>query len=236
MSTKTVKIPARHRKMVRTKIEGGVSDGLLMFTPETQNGTFQLADAVLDGGCGACQTLIVCNTGEEPTILSQDTLLGTVTIADEIVSLKSPGTPRRSAEDEEAGIRVCTLEPRTARDERRGRLLEELELDLAHLTSEERSDLEDLIVSYADTFALDPSELCSSTCAEHVINTGDGPPIRQPARRMPFALREEVDHLVHDMLSQQVIVPSASPWASPIVLVRKKDGGMRFCVQVEQEH
>ena len=85
---KTVKIPARHRKMVRTKIEGGVSDGLLMFTPKTQNGTFQLADAVLDGGCGACQTLIVCSTGEEPTILSQDTLLGTVTIADEIVSLE----------------------------------------------------------------------------------------------------------------------------------------------------
>ena len=47
---------------------------------------------------------------------------------------------------------------------------------------------------------------------------------------MPFALREEVDRLVHDMLSQQVIVPSASPWASPIVLVRKKDGGMRVCV------
>ena len=61
---KTVKIPARHRKMVRTNIEGGVSDGLLMFTPETQNGTFQLADAVLDDGCGACQTLIVCRAND----------------------------------------------------------------------------------------------------------------------------------------------------------------------------
>ena len=47
---------------------------------------------------------------------------------------------------------------------------------------------------------------------------------------MPFALREEVDKLIQEMLSQQVIVPSASPWASPIVLVKKKDGGMRFCV------
>ena len=81
-----------------------------------------------------------------------------MTIADEIVSLESQETPRRSAEDEEARTRVCTLEPRTAR---RGRLLEELELDLEHLTSEERSDLEDLIVSYADTFALDPNELGS---------------------------------------------------------------------------
>ena len=128
-----------------------------MFTPETQNGTFQLADAVLDGGYRACQTLIVCNTGEEPTTLSQDTLLWTVTIAHEIMSIESQETPRRSAEDEEAGTRVCTLEPRTARDERRGRLLEELEIDLEHLTSEERSVLEDLIVLYADTFALGPS-------------------------------------------------------------------------------
>ena len=36
--------------------------------------------------------------------------------------------------------------------------------------------------------------------------------------------------MVSDMLSQGVITPSQSPWASPIVLVRKKDGGIRFCV------
>ena len=47
---------------------------------------------------------------------------------------------------------------------------------------------------------------------------------------MPFALREEVEQMVADMLAQGVIVPSASPWASPVVLVRKRDGGVRFCV------
>ena len=47
---------------------------------------------------------------------------------------------------------------------------------------------------------------------------------------MPFALRDQVDQLVGEMLTQDVIVPSASPWASPVVLVRKKDGGVRFCV------
>lgn len=36
--------------------------------------------------------------------------------------------------------------------------------------------------------------------------------------------------MVQEMLTQGVIVPSASQWASPVVLVRKKDGGTRFCV------
>ena len=66
----------------------------------------------------------------------------------------------------------------------------------------------------------------------HSILTGDHRPIRQPVRRTPFALREKVDTLVREMLEQKVIKPSdlESPWASPIVLVQKKNGGVRFCV------
>ena len=47
---------------------------------------------------------------------------------------------------------------------------------------------------------------------------------------MPITLRDQVEQMVGEMLSQDIIIPSASPWASPVVLVRKKDGGMRFCV------
>jgi hypothetical protein len=47
---------------------------------------------------------------------------------------------------------------------------------------------------------------------------------------MPFALRPQVDKLVQEMLAQGVIQPSSSPWASPVVLVQKKDGSMRFCI------
>ena len=47
---------------------------------------------------------------------------------------------------------------------------------------------------------------------------------------MPFSLRGKATQLVQEMLKQGVIKPSASPWASPIVVVRKKDGNIRFCV------
>ena len=62
------------------------------------------------------------------------------------------------------------------------------------------------------------------------INTGDAPPIRQPVRRLPLAKREEAERAVQEMREQDVIEPSASPWSSPIVLVNKKDGSTRFCV------
>ena len=115
-------------------------------------------------------------------------------------------------------------------DERIRRLLEQLSLAVGHLAPSQREKLIGLITSYSDIFALDPMELGTTTLVQHVINTGDHAPIRQPVRRMPFALRKSVDDMVGEMLDQGVIQPSHSPWASPIVLVRKKDGGVRFCV------
>ena len=47
---------------------------------------------------------------------------------------------------------------------------------------------------------------------------------------VPFALRRKVEELVDDMLQKKVIHPSKSPWASPVVLVAKKNGDTRFCV------
>ena len=54
---------------------------------------------------------------------------------------------------------------------------------------------------------------------EMEIDTGNAPPIKQPVRRLPFGVREEVAKLIHDMQKNNVIEPSKSPWASPIILV-----------------
>ena len=85
-------------------------------------------------------------------------------------------------------------------------------------------------------FALNNSELNSTNLVQHHIETGDVNPIHQHARRIPFALREKVDKMVQDMLDQGVIQHSQSPWASPIVLVAKQDGTMRFCVDYRKSN
>jgi hypothetical protein len=49
-------------------------------------------------------------------------------------------------------------------------------------------------------------------------------------RLRTYAFREESNKQIEDMLDNGIISPSTSPWASPIVLVRKKSGELRFCI------
>ena len=79
-------------------------------------------------------------------------------------------------------------------------------------------------------FAKGAGDLGRTSIDKHRINTGDHPPIRQPARRLPMNKQEEATKEIKDILSHDIIEPSRSPWSSPIVLVKKKDGSMRFCV------
>ena len=90
--------------------------------------------------------------------------------------------------------------------------------------------LRDLVAEYSDVFTLDMSELGLTDLVSHTINTGDNPPIRQPVRRTPFALRNKMKALVQNMTAQGVIQHSSSPWASPVVLAVEKK--MEFIIFV----
>ena len=121
-----------------------------------------------------------------------------------------------------------TTEP--AKLERLVKLKEALTIHQSNLSSDQIASLVQLIEEYYDIFALDATELGCTNLVTHFIDTGNSTPIRQPARRVPFALHSKIEQLVEDMLDQGLIQHSSSPWASPVVLVKKKDGSHRFCV------
>ena len=98
------------------------------------------------------------------------------------------------------------------------------------LSETEKHELFMLLLDFADIFADNSDDFGSTNKLCHQIPTGDSAPIRQPLRRIPPATRQEARQLIQGMLEKGVIRPSSSPWASPVVLVKKKDGSMRFCV------
>ena len=66
------------------------------------------------------------------------------------------------------------------------------------------------------------------TSALHIKTVG--PPICQKAYRIPLNKREVVEEMIEDMLHDEIIRPSNSPYSSPILLVPKRDHELRLCV------
>ena len=103
------------------------------------------------------------------------------------------------------------------------------------LDGDQRRRLAEVLLEYADIFPVPGDPLTGHTDAvEHDINTGNRSPIRCAPRRMsPQKMKKEED-CVTEMLTGGQIEASDSPWSSPVVLVTKKDGGTRFCVDYRQ--
>ena len=97
----------------------------------------------------------------------------------------------------------------------------------------QQQQLNKLFKEYSDIFSQGEDDLGNTLLLEHAIET-HGPPLRQPYRRQNLAVHREEMAQVQQMLSSNVIRPSNSPWASPVVMVRKKDGSLHFCVDFHQ--
>ncbi|UYV64922.1 K02A2.6-like [Cordylochernes scorpioides] len=123
-----------------------------------------------------------------------------------------------------------------------------LELDLKDLSEEEARNARAFLKKNQDVFSSGDGNLGRTDLVRHRINTGDARPIRQPPRRLPMAKQEEVTGLLRKMKRDGIIEESNGPYGAslgcrpghhfigmknvkkPVVLVTKKDGTTRFCV------
>jgi len=102
-------------------------------------------------------------------------------------------------------------------------------VDLAHLSSVQREQLVQVLDRYPDLFneGLPPGVVPHM---KHKIKTTDDQPVRVKQWRLPESTRQYIRAECDKMLADGVIELSCSPWLSPVVLVKKKDGSTRFCV------
>lgn len=97
------------------------------------------------------------------------------------------------------------------------------------LTKEQQQQLDSFLSQYKEVFAVNPKQPDLSKAVPHRIEVSGGP-IHQQLRRVNPIHQEVHDKAIADMIANHIIRPSKSEWASPIVLVPKKDGTIRFCV------
>ena len=96
-------------------------------------------------------------------------------------------------------------------------------------TKEETDAIGKIVEKNADVFAWSDDQMgCTGLLKHRLVLTTDTP-TAQPYRRIPLSqLKEACSHL-DKLLAQEIISPSTSPYAAPIVLVRKKSGELRMC-------
>ena len=109
---------------------------------------------------------------------------------------------------------------------------QDIKIDLKELDVPEkyRSKIEILILKNQDLFARKDSELGHTDTVKIKIDTGKSDPIKMRPYRIPLKNREVIDKAIDEMLDAYVIRRSRSSWSFPVVIVDKKDGIKRFCV------
>ena len=92
----------------------------------------------------------------------------------------------------------------------------------------------DLLVDSADVFSKNDLDLEECNILKHDIKITDPQPFKERHRRIPPHMYEEVKNHLQEMVGVGAIRRSFSPWASPVVLVRKKDAALRFCIDLRK--
>ena len=218
MLTESVHVPPHSEIEVMARIPSSAANQTwVVEADKQQRSAVMVARAVVTPG-GSAIPLRLLNWRNEAVSIPK----GTVVAAMELVADDACATETVASTGEDHSVEVP--------EEQRLRLWEMISRSGDRLTEEEKEQLFALCLEYNDLFATGSDDFGRTTALRHKINVEGSAPIRQQARRIPPFRKDEVKKLLDDMLRKEIITPSQSPWASPVVLVRKKDGSTRFCV------
>ena len=154
----------------------------------------------------------VMNLSRSDQLLHKDTVLGTY---EEVKPLESKSLPGQDLPEE---IKSDSLFDQLVQE-----TLEDIDPSL-------REQVLSLLNQLRDDFIKNANDIGHTTILPHTVDTGDSAPIRQGPRRLPLTKKQAAEEEVQRMLDMGVIRPSTSPWSSPIVLVQREDGKLRFCI------
>lgn len=137
---------------------------------------------------------------------------------------------------EERKINVITTNEATLGDGSRIHKLNQ-EVRTEHLNKEERDSLMNICRQFSDIFHLEGDKLSCTNAVYHEINVNPSTqPINERPYRLPFRHKQEIDKQIQNLLEENIIAPSRSPWNAPLLVVPKKqdaEGNAQYRVCVD---
>ena len=196
-----------------------VAEALTAFQAKHPSLTVGSAIVSLDPTSDGRVYIPVANTGDSPIQIFEHTHVSVLEKAD-------------LCSEEETEVHVVNHVSAASEDQLSSRYakIDEYLHSCTHLPADRRNALQGALQDYHDVFVLSEDDQGACSIYPHSIDTGNHPPIRQATRRLPFQKRAELKSILEDMEKKGLISPSSSAWASPIVLVKKRDGSSRLCV------
>lgn len=147
-------------------------------------------------------------------------------------SLRIPSHTDNEADNMPAVVKDSAAVPKsTYNDEELPEHLQHLYTSSAIGLSENESlELKQLLIEFQDIFAKHDFDLGEFTELMHKIDTGEAAPIKCGLRRTPLGFQSQEEAHLQMMLEAGIIQPSSSDWAAAPVIVRKKCGSYRYCL------
>lgn len=170
---------------------------------------------------GTVITKILNPTLEELTIVPGTVVGYLQPLVNPVISPPTPSPPL-----------VASLDPSTVSTSVKHQLKDELGISLneANLTDRQKEELAGFLLSNRDVFATNLKELGHTHLQTMPIDTQQHPPVKMRPYRASPVVKKEIDKQVTEMLENGIISPSTSPYASPVVMVKKKNGEYRFAI------
>ena len=165
-----------------------------------------------------------------PEDLREEILSNATEVNQDINDTSGKSASKEKDEKPSFGARPNTKDPDFDFKKELKRLPFELNIGDAPLTRDQQARLIDVIYSHTEVFSLFDGDLGFCDVLKHSIPTTTDKPVYLPHRQIPVQLQSEVRKCLDNWLKQGIIRPSKSPYASQVVIVRKKTGEIRLCV------